>query len=169
MEHRLTIIRRHLAIYFLSFRGRSAQKAAWRELCRIIRHLGSGIIRPFAQNIWDLCPPVSVELRRGQDEKAWALPNTLGRILARVLHAETARMARCPLLARILHAETTRTACSPFARPKTAKTKTFQPQRCGLISISVITPCFQWILSLQSLLTIETRCRTPSVGMSRLR
>ncbi len=26
----------------------------------------------------------------------------------------------------------------PSARPKTAKTKTFQPQRCGLISFSVI-------------------------------
>src|SRR5947207_13757007 len=33
------MIRLHLAIYFLSFRGRSQQKAAWRELCRIIRHL----------------------------------------------------------------------------------------------------------------------------------
>jgi hypothetical protein len=27
----------------LPFRGKSAQKAAWRELCRIIRHLGSGM------------------------------------------------------------------------------------------------------------------------------
>src|SRR5213078_4277969 len=33
------MIRLHLPIYFLSFRGRSPQKAAWRELCRIIRHL----------------------------------------------------------------------------------------------------------------------------------
>ncbi len=85
----------------------------------IIRHLGSGMIRPFAQNIWDLSPPVSVEFDRGQHGKAWAPPNTLGRILARVLHAETVRMARCPLLARILHAETTRTACCP----KAVKTK----------------------------------------------
>ncbi len=37
----LTRIRRHLAIYFLPLRGESGQKAAWRELCRIIRHLGS--------------------------------------------------------------------------------------------------------------------------------
>ena len=51
-------------MYFLPFRGRSRQKAAWRELCRIIRHFGSGMIRPFAQNIWDLRPPVSVELSR---------------------------------------------------------------------------------------------------------
>ncbi len=80
------------------------------------------MIRPFAQNIWDLSPPVSVELGRGQRGKAWAPPNTLGRILARVLHAETGRMARCS-----------------SAPPKTAKTKTFQPQRCGLISINVIT------------------------------
>jgi hypothetical protein len=80
------------------------------------------MIRPFAQNIWDLRPPVSVEFRRGQHEKAWAPQNTLGRILARVLQAETARMARCP-----------------SAPPKTAKTKIFQPQRCGLISINVIT------------------------------
>jgi hypothetical protein len=36
----LTIIRRHRAVYFLPFRGRSAQKAAWRELCRIISALG---------------------------------------------------------------------------------------------------------------------------------
>jgi hypothetical protein len=53
-------------MYFLTFRGRSRQKAAWREFCRIIRHLGSGMIRPFAQNIWDLRPPVSVEFSRGQ-------------------------------------------------------------------------------------------------------
>jgi hypothetical protein len=108
----------------MPFRARSGRKAEWRELCRIIRHFGSGMIRPFAQNIWDLRPRVSVEFSRGQHGNAWAPPNTLGRILARVLHAETARMARCPLLARILHAETTtRTACCPFARPKTAKTK----------------------------------------------
>jgi hypothetical protein len=44
--------------------------------------------------------------RRSQHEKAWAPQNTLSRILARVLQAETARMARCP-----------------SARPKTAKTK----------------------------------------------
>src|SRR6266567_6215432 len=49
----LTIIRLHLAIYFLPFQGGSGQKAAWPELCRIIEHLGSGMIRPFAQNIWD--------------------------------------------------------------------------------------------------------------------
>jgi hypothetical protein len=54
------------------------------------------MIRPFAQNIWDLRPPVSVEFRGGQHEKAWTPPNTLSRILARVLQAETARMARCP-------------------------------------------------------------------------
>ena len=36
---RLTIIRLRFAIYFLPFPGRSPQKAAWRELCRIIRHL----------------------------------------------------------------------------------------------------------------------------------
>jgi hypothetical protein len=40
----LTIIRLHFAIYFLRFRGRSGQKAASRGLCRIIRHLGSGIV-----------------------------------------------------------------------------------------------------------------------------
>jgi hypothetical protein len=79
------------------------------------------MIRPFAQNIWDLRPPVSVEFSRGQHGNAWTPQNTLGRILARVLQAETARMARCP-----------------SARPKTAKTKTFQLQRCGLISISVM-------------------------------
>jgi hypothetical protein len=40
----LTKIRLHLAIYFLAFPGRSVQKAARREFCRIIRHFGSGII-----------------------------------------------------------------------------------------------------------------------------
>src|SRR6266568_8658580 len=47
-----------------------------------------------------------VEFNGGRHEKAWAPPNTLRRILARVLHAETARMARCS-----------------SARPKTARTK----------------------------------------------
>jgi hypothetical protein len=32
-------------IYFPPFRGRNAQKAAWRELCRIIWHSGSEMIR----------------------------------------------------------------------------------------------------------------------------
>ena len=41
----LTIIRIHLTTYFLLLRGRSAQKAAWREFCRPIRHLGSGVLR----------------------------------------------------------------------------------------------------------------------------
>jgi hypothetical protein len=36
----------HLAIYFLPFAGRSAQKAAWRKLCRIIGHLGRRMSRP---------------------------------------------------------------------------------------------------------------------------
>src|SRR6266480_5787530 len=67
------------------------------------------------QNIWDLRPPVSVEFRRGQHEKTWAPPNTLGGILARVLHAETARMARCP-----------------SARPKPAKTKTSGANRARI-------------------------------------
>ena len=65
------------------------------------------MIRPVPQNIWDLRPPVSVEFLRGQHGKAWASPDTLGRILARVLHSEAARMARCPLLVRVLHSETT--------------------------------------------------------------
>ena len=38
------MIGRHLAIYFLPFRGGSGQKAAWPELCRIIWYLGSGMI-----------------------------------------------------------------------------------------------------------------------------
>jgi hypothetical protein len=41
----LTRIRLQLAIYFLAFPGRSAQKAAWRELCRIILHFESAMIR----------------------------------------------------------------------------------------------------------------------------
>jgi len=57
------------------------------------------------------------------NEKAWASPDTLGRILARVLHSEAARMARCPLLVRVLHSETTRPARHPSAHWKTAKTK----------------------------------------------
>ncbi len=40
----LTRIRLHLAIYFLAFPGRSAQKATRQELCRITRHLGSAMI-----------------------------------------------------------------------------------------------------------------------------
>ena len=32
---RLTLIRRHLAIYFLPFRGRSAQKAAWENCAEL--------------------------------------------------------------------------------------------------------------------------------------
>src|SRR6266436_9761636 len=36
----LTRIRLHLAIYFLLCPEKSDQKAPWRELCRIIRHLG---------------------------------------------------------------------------------------------------------------------------------
>jgi hypothetical protein len=40
----LTRIRLHLAIYFLPFAGESDLKAARRALCRIIRHLGSGIV-----------------------------------------------------------------------------------------------------------------------------
>jgi hypothetical protein len=74
-------------------------------------------------NIWDLRPLVSVELRKGQHEKAWASPNTLARVLARVLHTEAARMARSPLLACVLHEEKTRTARCPSAHRKTAKTK----------------------------------------------
>ena len=81
------------------------------------------MIRPVVQKTWELRPPVSVEFSRGQHGKAWAPPNTLGRILARVLHTEAARMARCSLLARLLHAETTRTARRASARRKTAKTK----------------------------------------------
>lgn len=37
-----------------------------RGLRRIIRHLGSGVIRALTQNIWDLRAPVSVELDTGQ-------------------------------------------------------------------------------------------------------
>jgi hypothetical protein len=37
----LTIIGRHFAIYFLPHTGNAVRKAALRELCRIIRHLGS--------------------------------------------------------------------------------------------------------------------------------
>jgi len=61
--------------------------------------------------------------RRDQHEKAWASPNTFARVLACILHAEAARMARCPLLARVLHSKKTRTARCPSARRKTAKTK----------------------------------------------
>src|SRR5204863_9774521 len=85
------------------------------HLPRNTTHLG--------QNIWDFPSLVSVELRKGRHEKTWASPNTLGRVLARVLHSETARMARCPLLVRVLHSETTRTARCPPAHRKTAKTK----------------------------------------------
>jgi len=35
----------HLAVYFLPSRGEGGQKAARGELCRIIRDLGTGIIR----------------------------------------------------------------------------------------------------------------------------
>jgi hypothetical protein len=38
----------------------------------------------------------SVILFYGQDKKAWPATNTHGRILARVLRAEAAGMARCP-------------------------------------------------------------------------
>ncbi len=81
------------------------------------------MICPFAQDSGKLPHLVSVESRKGQHGKTWASPNTLARILARVLHTEAARMARCPLLARVLHAETTRTAHCRSARPKTAKIK----------------------------------------------
>jgi hypothetical protein len=42
--HDLTRIRLLIAIYFLLLREESDQKAARRELCRTIRHLGSGIL-----------------------------------------------------------------------------------------------------------------------------
>ena len=84
-------------------------------------HLGND--SPSAQNIWDFRPLVSVEFCRGQHEKTWASPNTLARVLARVLHAEAARVARSPLLACVLHKEKTRTARSPSARRKTTKRK----------------------------------------------
>jgi hypothetical protein len=34
-----------LAIYFLAFQGRSAQKAAWRRLCQTVPHFKSAMIR----------------------------------------------------------------------------------------------------------------------------
>ena len=41
---RLTRIRLRLAIYFLRSEGKPIKSLHGRELCRIIRHLGSGII-----------------------------------------------------------------------------------------------------------------------------
>jgi len=95
----------------------------------------------FAQNIWNLLSLVSVEFRRGQHGKAWTPPNTLGRILARILHAQATRMARRPLLARLLHAETTRTARCPSPRANKAKTKNSGANRaCIRVPATVSDP-----------------------------
>jgi hypothetical protein len=107
---------------------RSINFIIWRELCRFLA-FGKRNDSPLRVNIWDLRPPVSVEFLRGQHGKARSSPNTLGRILARVLHPEAARMARCSLLACLLHAKTTRTARCPSTRRKTAKTKANGPHR----------------------------------------
>ena len=45
LDYHLTRIRLHLPIYFLLLRGESDSKVARSELCRIIRHLRSGIVR----------------------------------------------------------------------------------------------------------------------------
>jgi hypothetical protein len=86
------------------------------------------MIRPFAQNIWDLRPPVSVEFRRGQHEKAWAPPNTLGRIYWRAYYTQKQREGA--LLIRAPEDGEKKNLPAPTVRR-------------GLISISVITPCFQ--------------------------
>lgn len=107
--------------------------------------MSANSIFPFAQNIWDLHPPVSVEFRRGRHEKAWASPNTLARILACVLRSKAARMARCALLARVLHAEKTRRAPRrPSAHTKTAKTKKRRAYR-AFITVPFRAEIGSWI------------------------
>ena len=93
------------------------------------------MIRPFAQNIWDLRPPVSVEFRRGQHEKAWAPPNTLGRILARVLHAETARR-------RAAHPRARRRRKEKPSSPNGAAGFDFNQCHHAVLSVSFVAPIF---------------------------
>jgi hypothetical protein len=50
-------IRLHLVIYFLPFRGKGAQKAAWRGLCRTNRHFGSAMITGGERSDWHRAQP----------------------------------------------------------------------------------------------------------------
>ena len=111
------------AICFPHFRGTSATKGYTPRILpnrSAFRKRDDSLLRGKYLELLSLVP---VEFYRDQHEKAWASPNTLGRILARVLHTKAARMARCPLLACLLHAQKTRTARSSSARRKTAKRK----------------------------------------------